>query len=72
MGGALLGWARFLVGTEIVSRYGRATFIIPSNAYSGGQSYLCFSRHGLSAPNPVNPRATRQTIFGWTWFPRRM
>jgi alpha-amylase len=43
---------------------GYATFTIPSNAYSGGQSYLCFSRRGLSAPNSVNLRATRQTIFG--------
>jgi alpha-amylase len=43
---------------------GRATFTIPSNAFSRGQSYLCFSRTGLDAPNRVMGRATTQAIFG--------
>jgi alpha-amylase len=43
---------------------GRATFTIPSNAFSRGQSYLCFSRAGLDAPNRVTGRATTQAIFG--------
>src|SRR5215469_2773246 len=43
---------------------GNATFTIPSNAFSGGQSYLCFSRAGLDSPNQVTGRATTQTIFG--------
>jgi alpha-amylase len=43
---------------------GRATFTIPSNAFAGGQSYLCFSRAGVKTPfNPV-PRRTNQTFFG--------
>ncbi len=42
---------------------GAATFTIPSNAYSNGQSYLCFSRAGLDKPNPVTARATTQTFF---------
>jgi alpha-amylase len=44
--------------------HGRATFTIPSNAFSKGQSYLCFSRLGLDAPNQVVGRPTTQTIFG--------
>ena len=43
---------------------GRATFTIPSNAFNRGQSYLCFSRAGLDAPNQVVGRTTTQTIFG--------
>jgi alpha-amylase len=43
---------------------GDATFTIPSNAFSRGQSYLCFSRAGLDAPNRVVGRATTQWIFG--------
>jgi len=43
---------------------GLATFTIPSNAYSRGQSYLCFSRAGLDGPNRVTARSTTQTIFG--------
>jgi alpha-amylase len=43
---------------------GAATFTVPSNAFSSGQSYLCFSRAGLDAPNRVSPRATTQSIFG--------
>jgi alpha-amylase len=43
---------------------GVATFMIPSNAYSRGQSYLCFSRAGLDVPNRVTAHATTQSIFG--------
>ena len=43
---------------------GRATFTIPSNAFSRGQSYLCFSHSGLNVPNPIVARSTTQTIFG--------
>jgi alpha-amylase len=43
---------------------GRATFTVPSNAFSRGQSYLCFSRTGLDAPDRVVGRATTQAIFG--------
>jgi alpha-amylase len=44
--------------------HGNAAFTIPSNAHSRGQSYLCFSRSGLDAPNRVTARSTTQTIFG--------
>jgi alpha-amylase len=43
---------------------GNARFTIPSNSHSRGQSYLCFSRAGLDAPNRVTARSTTQTIFG--------
>jgi alpha-amylase len=43
---------------------GRATFTIPSNAFGGGQSYLCFSRLGLSRQAPLVKRSTTQTLFG--------
>jgi alpha-amylase len=43
---------------------GVATFTIPGNAFSRGQSYLCFSRAGLDAANRVTARATTQTVFG--------
>jgi len=43
---------------------GRASFTIPSNAFARGQSYLCFSRAGLDAPNGVVAHETTQTIFG--------
>ena len=43
---------------------GRTTFTIPSNAFGGGQSYLCFSRAGLDRANQVHERATTQTFFG--------
>ena len=43
---------------------GRAVFTIPSNAFSRGQSYLCFSHAGINVPNPIVPRSTTQTIFG--------
>src|SRR5262249_27313275 len=44
--------------------HGQATFTIPSDAFSNGQSYLCFSRTGLDAPNHVTPRTATQAIFG--------
>jgi alpha-amylase len=43
---------------------GRATFTIPSNAYGGGQSYLCFSRVGHDRAMPLTERPTTQTFFG--------
>jgi alpha-amylase len=43
---------------------GRATFTIPSNTFSGGRSYLCFSHAGRDGPNFVRGRATTQTIIG--------
>jgi alpha-amylase len=43
---------------------GRATFSIPSNAFGGGQSYLCFSRPGHDRAIPLHERHTTQTFFG--------
>ncbi len=43
---------------------GNATFTIPANAYSGGQSYLCFSRAGSDKPVEHQPRRTTQVFFG--------
>jgi alpha-amylase len=43
---------------------GRATFTIPSNAFGGGQSYLCFSRPGHDRAIPVHERHTTQIFFG--------
>jgi alpha-amylase len=43
---------------------GNATFTIPSNAYSRGESYLCFAPGGVNQPSPTNARATTQTFFG--------
>jgi alpha-amylase len=40
---------------------GNATFTIPSNAYAGGQSYLCFAPGGVSHPVAMTPRSTTQT-----------
>lgn len=42
---------------------GNATFTIPSNAYSGGQSYLCFAPGGVDRPIPQTPRTTTHTSF---------
>jgi alpha-amylase len=42
---------------------GNATFTIPSNAFSGGQSYLCFAPGGVNHAVPQNPHATTQTFF---------
>jgi alpha-amylase len=43
---------------------GNATFTIPSNAFRGGQSYLCFSRAGVGGAIPVHERSTTQVFFG--------
>ena len=43
---------------------GQATFTIPSNAYQGGQSYLCFSRAGFGQAFPLIKRSTTQVFFG--------
>jgi alpha-amylase len=43
---------------------GRATFTIPSNAFGGGQSYLCFSRPGRGGAIKLHELQTRQTFFG--------
>lgn len=43
---------------------GNATFTIPSNAYSNGQSYLCFSRTGYSQNFSLDRRYTTQEFFG--------
>ena len=43
---------------------GRATFTIPSNAFGGGQSYLCFSRAGVGGDFQPVRRRTQQTFFG--------
>ena len=43
---------------------GQATFTIPSNAFEGGQSYLCFSRPGVGGTFPFTRRATTQVFFG--------
>lgn len=43
---------------------GRASFVIPSNAFQSGQSYLCFSRPGIGEAFELRPRATTQTFFG--------
>ena len=43
---------------------GNATFTIPANAYTGGQSYLCFSRAGADKPVQVRGRRTTQVFFG--------
>lgn len=43
---------------------GQASFTVPNNAFSGGQSYLCFSRAGQgNPPSPVG-HSTRQSFFG--------
>ncbi len=43
---------------------GQATFTIPSNYFSGGQSYLCFAPAGVSHPVPSTPRQTTHTFIG--------
>ncbi len=42
---------------------GDATFTIPSNAFAGGQSYVCFAPGGVTQPFPSSARATTQTFF---------
>ena len=41
---------------------GDATFTIPSNAYSAGQSYLCFAPGGVTQPFSHHARTTLQTF----------
>lgn len=43
---------------------GRATFTIPSNAYSHGISFLCFSRVGYTQSFSLPRHSTTQTFFG--------
>jgi alpha-amylase len=43
---------------------GNATFTIPSNAFSAGQSYLCFAPGGVNHAIPRIGQATTQTFFG--------
>jgi alpha-amylase len=43
---------------------GNATFTIPSNAYSQGQSFLCFAPGGVNGPVAVESRKTTQVFFG--------
>jgi alpha-amylase len=43
---------------------GQATFTIPSNAFSHGQSYLCFSRAGIGTSIDMNRNAVTQCFFG--------
>jgi alpha-amylase len=43
---------------------GNATFTIPSNAYSRGQSYLCFAPGGVNQPCPAPVHSTTQTFEG--------
>jgi len=43
---------------------GNATFTIPANAYTNGQSYLCFSRANSDKPIVQKPRRTTQVFFG--------
>jgi alpha-amylase len=42
-------------------RNGNATFTIPSNAFAGGQSYLCFAPGGVSQSFARTPRSITQT-----------
>jgi alpha-amylase len=43
---------------------GNATFTIPSNAYSRGESFLCFAPGGVNQPVQVKSRMTTQVFFG--------
>lgn len=43
---------------------GNATFTVPSNAYSNGQSFLCFAPGGVTGLVSRPPRRTSQTYFG--------
>jgi alpha-amylase len=43
---------------------GNATFTIPSNAYSRGESFLCFAPGGVSGPVAVKSRMTTQVFSG--------
>ena len=43
---------------------GMATFTVPSNYFGGGNSYVCFSRAGLSSGFPVRGWGTTQIVMG--------
>jgi len=43
---------------------GNATFTIPSNAFSRGESFLCFAPAGVDRPFPSRKMSTAQTYFG--------
>jgi alpha-amylase len=43
---------------------GNATFTIPSNAYSRGESFLCFAPGGVNEPVTTNSRMTTQVFVG--------
>jgi alpha-amylase len=43
---------------------GNATFTIPSNAYSNGESFLCFAPGGVDKPVEVKSRTTTQVFVG--------
>jgi alpha-amylase len=43
---------------------GNATFSIPSNAYSSGESFLCFAPGGVNQPVAEQSRMTTQVFFG--------
>ena len=43
---------------------GNATFTIPSNAYSRGESFLCFAPGGVSHAVPIASRTTTHVFFG--------
>jgi alpha-amylase len=43
---------------------GRASFVVPSNAFARGQSYLCFSRAGQDGGRQLRGHPTQQRFFG--------
>jgi len=43
---------------------GRASFVVPSNAFGSGQSYLCFSRTGQNREPKLNGHRTVQRLHG--------
>jgi alpha-amylase len=43
---------------------GRASFVVPSNAFGSGQSYLCFSRTGQDKGPELHGHPVRQSFFG--------
>jgi alpha-amylase len=43
---------------------GNATFTIPSNAFSSGESFLCFAPGGVTQPVPAKSRRTIQVFHG--------
>jgi alpha-amylase len=43
---------------------GRASFVVPSNAFGSGQSYLCFSRTGQDKGPVLHGHRTVQQFFG--------